>query len=203
MRRQIEKALATLLVVGVLAGVGAHFYSRIKGDTPPPSFTFNKDKAPGWRGRDSVNVQKVARSSNYTGETPINELPVADMTLFQGESETTNLAENCFVSFSYYDFPLKDVEAAYKNYFGGKHTDAGTLDSFDPIKASIATYEGTKEYEIHQFRFVVDGQDTMQGYQVGFVPLSSGYVRTEGVCKTYEDLTAIKQIMNSVTLLDR
>lgn len=204
-RQKIQKSFAALLIIGLAASVGMYIYSTNKDSAlsaEPPTFAFNKSQGDGWWGRENVNVQEVAKTSNYTGQTPIEKLPVADLTIFQGESMADKPEEGCFISYSYYDFPLSDVKSAYSNYFGGKHTDAGTLDTFEPIKSSIDTFEGTKEYDLHQYRFTLDGQDTLQGYQIGFIPLSSGYIRTEGICKTYEDLMLTEPILGSVELLD-
>src|SRR5690606_30980447 len=109
----------------------------------------------------NINVQEVARTSNYTGEEPIDRLPVADITVFQGEphSEAPS-AESCFVLYSYYNYPLTDSDAAYADYFDRKDTSGGELESFEPIIQTIDTFEGVKEYDLHQYRLVFDKQDT-------------------------------------------
>lgn len=202
MQQKIEKIIMIIALVGIATGIGAHVYSRIQGSLPSPTFSFNKESAPGWWASDNVDVQEVARTSNYTGQTPISELPTSDLTIFQGESEDERTVDGCFVSFSYYKNRLADINAAYDDYFDRKDTDDGKLDTFDPIKQTISTFEGKKEYDLRQYRLVFEGQDTMQGYQVGFIPLDSGYIRTEGVCMTYEELEITKPVLESIELVE-
>lgn len=198
---RLKQIAGVLIVVAVLGVIGFQMHRETRAETPP-TFSFDREKAAGWWARDPINVQAVARSANYTGEEPIERLPVADITLFEGQPQAEGVVDGCFVSFSYYDYALDDVAAAYDNYFGDK-VEHGTLDTFDPISRIIMTFEGEKEYELRQYRFVLEGQDNLEGYQVGFIPLEEGYVRTEGICKTYEELAKIVPIMDSVELIER
>lgn len=191
-------AFGIAVLIGII-GLSAYLQTRPQKSDPLPKFSFDQSKASGWWGRDSINVQEVARTTNYTGNEPIEKLPVADTTIFHGTTEQA-AADGCFVSYSYYDYALEDEKAAYDSYFGDKASE-GKLESFAPIKLSLSTFEGNKEYDLQQYRFVIEGQNNLQGYQVGFIPLASGYVRTEGVCKTYEELAQILPVMGSVRLM--
>lgn len=202
MMKYVRRTLISLIVIAACAGLGYHIYLRLQENAPVPKFSFDAGKASGWYGRENINVQDVARTTDYKGEEPIDKLPIADLTITQEEPKASGVIDGCFVSYSYYDYALEDLAAAYDTYFDRKDP-YGTLTSFEPSLQSLTTFEGEKEYQLQQYRFVIEGQDTLQGYQIGFIPLNSGYVRIEGVCPTYEDLALTLPALQSVQLLER
>jgi len=195
------KTIAIILVaLAAVLGIGWHIYGRAQDSKPLPTFHFDASKASGWTGRDNINVQAVARSTTYKGTEPIEMLPIADLTIYHGEPNSP-AEDNCFVMYSYFDRVIGDLSTAYKDYADRKSKE-GALEVFDPIPQTISTGEGDKNYYLRQYRYTIDNQDALQGYQVGFVPLESGYIRVEGVCKTYEDLALTLPILQSVQHID-
>lgn len=190
-------ALCIVVLLGII-GVSAYLQTRPEKSAPLPKFSFDQSKASGWWGRDSINVQEVAHTTNYTGNEPIEKLPVADTTIFHGTTEQA-AADGCFVTFSYYNYPIADLGTAYREYESRK-TAQGTLEILQPSQQVAKTFEGNKIYELRQYSYTIEGKDTLSGYEIGFIELASGSIRVEGVCKTAKDLVLTQPILNSVTL---
>lgn len=194
-----------LLILGILvvAGIiGATAYTLRVNNPPVPKFSTSLASDSGWWTGHNTNVQAMAKSigSDYKGEEPIDKLPVADITIHHGEEGSKNApADNCFTSFSYYNQPLNDLAAAYKNYEDRKNQQSHA-EKLEPVKKTITTFEGNKDYELQRYNYVIEGQNILSGYQVGFIPMSGGYIRTEGVCKTPADLDLLTPIIATVQL---
>ncbi len=169
-----------------------------------PKFSHDSATIEGWWSSKNENLQKVARSAgnNYRGD-PIDTLPVADLTIHHGDrTGQSNPKDACFVAFSYYDYPLAGLDAAYVEYEDRKKAQ-GELKELDPSEHTITTFEGDETYELRQYDYTIEGEDVLSGYQVGFVEMQSGHIRIEGVCKTAEDLQLTQPILETVTLNER
>lgn len=140
--------------------------------------------------------------SNYRGSEPIDRLPVADMTVHHGEKGTKAPTDNCFIAFSYYNYPLESLATAYNTYESLKKEE-GSLKPLQETNEIIKTYEGNKEFILRQYDFKVDRDDALSGYEVGYIELASGHVRVEGVCNTADTLALTVPILGSVTLNER
>lgn len=197
----------TTITYGVLLIAGAALFGVLaytfRAQPEPPKFSYDGSKVSGWKGSENINLQTVA-GSNYQGKEPVDKLPVADLTVHHGESSTDIPDDNCFVMFSYFDYLLDDAGEAYKKYEDSKKHQ-GSLTVLKPQKARIATYEGVKEFDMRRYDFTVGSDDdsALAGYQIGFIPLAGGYIRTEGVCKTADDLHLISSVVDAVELLER
>lgn len=190
-----------LLAAAALFSIGYHIYGRIEASQPLPKFSFDQSNAAGWTASQNVNVQDVARSTTYTGAEPIDKLPISDLTVHHG-SEKDIPNDNCFLMYSYYKRPLDDLNAAYEVYIDRKTKD-GKVEELGSTEQTFVTFEGDVSYQFKQYRYVIEGQDTLQGYAIGFASLASGYIRIEGVCKAAEDLALTLPILGSVRLLER
>ena len=201
MKSAVDKTLIYLILTIALGGISMLAYEKIRSTPPkPPVFSFDTQKADSWWGSDNTNIQLVAKTGNYTGEEPIDKLPVADLVVHHSKPGSTAAQDNCFIAHSYYDRPLENVDEAYKEYEDKKEK-TGTIEAFSSSEQSFQTYEGVKQYRLQPYRLTVQGQDILEGYQVGFIPMSKGHVRIEGVCKTSQDLSLTLPILKSVQLL--
>lgn len=190
-----------LLAAAALFGIGYHIYGRIEASRPLPKFSFDQSKAAGWTASQNVNVQDVARSTTYTGATPIDNLPISDLTVHHGSNKDIP-EDNCFLMYSYFRQPAGDIDERHKEYIDRKIKD-GKVEELGSTEQTITAFESDVSYQFKQYRYVIENQDTLQGYSVGFAPLASGHIRIEGVCKAAEDLALTLPILGSVRLLER
>jgi hypothetical protein len=198
---RIKPILISLAVLAGVAAIGYHIYLRIVDSIPPPAFSFDASNATGWWGSDNINVQDVA-GNNYQGEEPKDKLPVADLTVHHGRPGETTPEDSCFTLFSYYDYPLEGIDAAHQDYIDRKE-ELGTLEQTNSLRQTIETFEGQKSYDLKQYDYEVEGQDVLSGYQIGFITMSDGHIRTEGVCKTVKDLELVQPVLQTVRLNER
>ncbi len=182
------------LICTVVGGVVIYMNTR----PPLPVFSYDASSVDGWWGSQNINVQKTA-GSDYTGEVPKNKLPVADLTIHHGTAGSNDTPEDsCFTMASYFNYSLASTDSAYTEYENSK-TD-GTLIKLELVERTFETYEGEKTYELRRYNYTIEGQDVLSGYQIGFIPMSSGYIRTEGVCKTSDDLPLIDEVQPALRL---
>lgn len=197
--KRIKQGAGLLALIAVIAFIAGLYVSNT---TSYPTFSSDSSKTSGWWSSENENMQKVAKSagSSYRGTEPIDKLPVADLTIHHGEKGTAMAPEDsCFTAFSYYDYPLDGLDAAYGEYKDRKEAQ-GVLKELEPRELTIKTFEGDEKYTLRQYDYTIEGEDVLSGYQVGFIELNDGYVRVEGVCKTAKDLALNLPIFESVSL---
>lgn len=199
---------ALLVPVGVIITIGvigAIIYTFIESGSPVPTFSSSLSESDEWWTSENTNVQAMAKSlgSNYTGEEPVDKLPVADITIHHGDKDgKTTPDDSCFVAFSYFTYPLDSIEAAHAEYENRKNAQSEAV-KLDSITETLDTFEGNKEYELRRYNYVIDGQDILSGYEIGFVSMSQSHIRIEGVCKTPENLDLLTPVIKTVTLSER
>lgn len=201
LKNNIKRGIGALLAIMLIAVIVALY---IFNNPTYPKFSYNDTDIEGWWSSKNENLQKVAKSAgnNYRGE-PIDKLPVADLTVHHGErGSQSNPEDSCFVAFSYYDYPLAGLDAAYVEYEDRKKAE-GELTALESSKQTLTTFEGDETYELRHYDLSIEGEDVLSGYQVGFIEMSEGYVRVEGVCRAAENLEVTKPILEAITLHER
>lgn len=196
---KISIIIGGLLIAGVAAAIIFTYHQR---SSPGPNFSYDSSDTHDWYESHNGNLQAYATAlgSNYQGNEPIEKLAVADFTVHHGEKGADKTPEdNCFVGFSYFDYPLDGgLKAAYDKYEESMKQ-KGNLESFASDKKALATYEGYKDYELKQYNFTIDGKPTLSGYQIGFINLTSAHIRIDGACQTANDLKLTIPILEAVT----
>lgn len=199
----------TLSIVSILIILAASSWLLLRAQIPGsgnlavPVFTFNQTLAPGWFNTSNYNSQANVDPETYDESIsePINQLPIASTGVHHnGPDNTDQHPDNCFVLFSYYDYPLDDILAAYTEYEERMNT-WGSFEQLGVSEQTITTPEGDKLYHLCNYQTIVDGgSNYMSGNQIGFVALSSGHIRIQGVCQTAKDLHLSTAILSSVQL---
>lgn len=185
--------IAILLVLAVIGGVIIANISKEK----VPEFTFNSSLVEGWNSTGNTNSRELSKNEENP-QTPLDELPVANMNVFHGEIGS-NVGDNCFLMYGYYDFPLDDIEAKYSEYEQGKDSFGDEIRVVSDTTQKIRTFDGEKEFKLKQYEFITSSE-AMRGYQIGYATMSNGYIRIEGVCKTAEDLVGTLKVLETVEL---
>lgn len=168
----------------------------------PPRFAFNQQLVPNWWSGDNSNPRESWNADEYMGDQPIDEMEVAAINVMHG-SAGTSAADNCFVMYSYYDYLPNSIAEEYQKYEDQKSafSDGIAFERIGVSQQSITTFEGDIPYELRQYKLVNKPVETsLEGYQIGFAALSSGYVRIEGVCKAGDDLSKTLDVFRSVRL---
>jgi hypothetical protein len=105
------------------------------------------------------------------------------------------------VSFSYYDFPVQSVEAAYAERETTMSSWGGSFEPLQSQENSIITPEGTKQYELRGYHTkTASSEKYLSGTQFGFIALNNGHIKIQGTCNTPEDLTLTLPIIAVVQL---
>ena len=194
MKLKIGGTLIALILLGIAA---ASVFTYNENNPQLPKFSLDSEKAKGWWTSSNVNIQEMARASkDYQGIEPIDKLPISDLTVHHG-SKGKPSEDGCFISFSYYDYK-EDLDQKYKEYVDRKSE--GEVKTLEPVKKSLKTFEGDKEVTLQRYDYTIEGQDVLAGYQIGYIALSSGHIRTETVCETPDDLDKSISIIDAVQL---
>lgn len=192
--------IASVITISLL-GVGAGLFYFKPWEPTIPQFVFDNDKAPDWWGGKNNNSRANA-TKDYMGDTPVDKLDVAGMTILHGTGEGQSAADSCFFMYSYYDYLPESIEAKYADYSDRKSDsgDGAVVAVTATDTRSISTFEGDRSFELRRYNLTIPGQDMMNGYAIGFAELSGGHIRIEGVCKTTEDVEKALPVLTAVSL---
>lgn len=171
---------------------------------PVPRFVFNQQLANEWWSGGNTNSRELWVKDDGQGpSTPVDKLPIAGMNVLHG-SAGSPAPDKCFLMYSYYDYRLNSLAAAYTDYENRKVFDK-TTDNFkhiDTKSVEISTFEGVKRIRVRQYDFSSESnQHILHGYQIGFTEMKDGYMRLEGVCKSSDDLDKSIEAAQSVRLV--
>lgn len=198
---------AKILVISVIALAGvalaAGLFIQARNNAAPAlAFEFDSSSHDGWWSAGNTNVQDSARSANYSEASygPISDLPTASISVHHGGPNDEQPEDRCFLSFAYYDQPLKDIEAAYSNY-ESKLNESGTFEQIGSHEKTLPTPEGVKSYNLHSYHTKAGAPgEYMSGTQVGFLKLNEGHIEVRGTCQTPEDTALTLPVMDAVSL---
>lgn len=161
-----------------------------------PAFIFEATKAQGWWGGES-NYPKDEITEDFQGD--ISELPNASMSVSKGTQE---VPEPCFVNYFYWKNSV-DIEVAFADM--KERTISGdkglSLDEIGSRVLAFETFEGSKEYTLHQYEIVGSPSNSIaRGIELGYVPLSSGYIEIRGYCEVASRLVDTVTALSAVKL---
>lgn len=176
------------LLVGIIAAIGFSFVWHSPAATKhvskehKPSFSFNKDLAPGWWG----GRNNWSNANDYTdGQVAEENIPVVDTVVYQGVEGDFG---ECFVR-AFYMKGSVDVEAAVNEKMTGMvkgEKDTSAVKQVAKTQQTMKTSEGVKEYILHHYDLNLG--DAYKGNAFGFIPLNSGYIEVRSICKQTERL---------------
>lgn len=184
-------------------GVASYLFFTSSREVDAPEFVFSAEAAPGWWAGRNYNA-RAGVDDSYQGDTPIDKLDTAFISVHHGENEMSPADDNCFLMYSYFDYPLHDTTQAYTDYEQAKKGGQGddiALTTTTTSRAQLSTPEGAIDYDLRQYS--LDGAslgDMQHGYAIGFATMKSGYVRIEGVCKDSTSLKGIVTTLPAITL---
>lgn len=199
----LKKASMVIIVLVVFGVAGAIMFTFAQNHKPtPPHFVYDSSNIEDWYENQNGNLQALAENlgGEYKGSEPIEKLPVSDMTVHHGKKGAgMTPADNCFVGFSYFNYPLENgLDDAYKQYETGKQ-ERGKLTTIASETKKIKLANEEKEYSLKQYDVSVEGESILSGYEIGFIELASGHIKIEGVCQTAENLALTQPILQAVT----
>lgn len=205
MKKKFSAMILIILLIGLTA-IGVFIYTKNKPATPAatinPVFTYSKAKIADWWSIGNRNPQENIDLAQYDEAAygPVSKLPVADLTIHHNGPNGKKYDDQCFVSFSHYDYPIESVEKSYQTY-------EETIDkwgSFTHLKSqgqTIQTHQGPLTYELRDYHTETDsGGEFMSGAQVGFIALNKSHIAIKSTCKTAENLNLTLPILSAVSL---
>jgi len=173
-----KKVYITLLACGVVI-VGICSVVLLIGvkksaetDTSSVVFIHNSTTLPGWWAGDNYSPRDERPDDT--------NLATAQMTAAQGSKDVPGA---CFATFSYFDGEVdvtNEIEKIKSSLVGGDTP----LEKVGEYRRAMSTFEGVKDYTLYQYR-VVDASKlkSVEGVELGYVPLSNGYVEMRGYCE--------------------
>jgi hypothetical protein len=175
-KRQNKKFSVALVTVGIFILVGAATVVTLQtipgllvkdtvvASPQKPTFVFHDKNAPGWwsGGNNHPDIK------DFTGDqVSADDLPVASISIGQGEYGGW---KDCFVGYSFSDEKVDIDEARVameKRSVEGEEN--VFLTPLDKRQITINTYEGAKEYTLHQYEFTGSGSaQRAKGVQFGY-----------------------------------
>jgi len=209
-----------LLVAGVVGGfvfqgkiktVAADIAANIE-NRGKPKFIFDIAKFPDWATAGNVwtNTEDVAK-----GSVPITGISIAQCT---PGSKCSNLvekcrsgdqceklkqvtADGCSVHLDYWEQSI-DPDTAVADKMKQDTSSGGMAVRGIGMKTlSMATPEGDKEYQLHQYDISHSGGDSYKrGNALGYVSLSNGHIKVQSVCDEANRLDETLPVLNAVRL---
>lgn len=208
-KRQNKKIAAILIALGVfvIAGIASVIVFRMMmpqtflkeaavNHPQGPVFMFHDTAAPGWWSGGNISDS----IDNYTGDQITkDDISVASMSVSQGKR---NEPGNCFVSYYFWEKNIKPAEALVA--MERRSIEGETNVSLSPLgqhKLKIDTYEGQKEYTLHQYEFTGSGSaNRAKGAQFGYVSLNDGYIEMRSYCNKADQLKDTLIVLPAVSL---
>lgn len=193
-----NKKLIALVTVGplLLALVSGFIaYKNLQAEITPqeskPLFTFEESKAPGLWAADNWHGSSGAEASD--------ESTITGRNFFTGTREQPG---TCFVMYFYKKGSVDVASAIEKIANESANKDAGeSMQKLGTLNYAMQTIDGTKEFELHQFNLVGgSANQTASGIEVGFIPLSEGYIEIRGNCENAEQLEQTLPVFEAVGL---
>lgn len=187
----------TFIGLFVVAGVG-WLIATSKVGAIPPSFVFSQNAVDGWSAGENFNARATA-TKEYNGDEPIERLPVAGKVMLQSRDATQ---DSCFVSYSYYDYGADGLALQKAREEAVVQGSALVLEKMSDGVSSIETPEGIKHFKVSLYGISGPGSDSVQrGLSLGYVELSSGHIRIEGICPEPESLSGTLEPMRHMSLV--
>lgn len=168
-----------------------------------PVFHFDESQAPGWRSIGNTNPQSTVDTETYDEENfgSISQLPVANILVHHGGPDDEPLPDRCFVSLSYYDFPIESAADAHDKDEQEATKWGGSVELIDTRQKTIETFDGEKTYELRSYDSKVGTPgEFMSGIQAGFVTFDNSHIEVRGTCQTAEDSPLTLPIMDAISL---
>lgn len=203
-RKPLFVAGAILLIAAL--GSSAYFIflrpSEAASTNNELRFVADEHRLMGWWASPNTNAQAEVDREAYNEEQfgSIETLPVADLAVHHNTPDGKTYPDNCFISYSYYDYPLSDVAASYskKEAEMNQYGSAELLSSSDQ---SIATPRGSISYELRSYHVKANSSGQyLSGLQIGYAPLDEGHIFVQSVCKTPEDSALTLPLLSAVRL---
>lgn len=196
------------LVLLCTAGIALFLHTKARNQSANHNsefaFFFDSQQVPGWWSAGSTNPRESISPATYDEAMngPVEKLPAASISIHHGGPEDKASTDHCFVMASYYPYLLDDVAAAYSEFREEQDSWGGRREHLASLQQTISTPEGKKPYELLRYRSVQpnDSREYLSGYQIGFVSLTNGHLRIEGVCKTPDDLALTLPVLPTLSL---
>lgn len=128
----------------------------------------------------------------------------------QGPSNETSMAafspslvdgtSACFTSAEYYAGTVSVESALQKDADTITHG-GNTVTALNPQMLAIQTPEGSKQYELRQYKVESSSSNPiMGGHSIGFVPLTDGYLKIYANCNAADELPDTLPALRAYTL---
>lgn len=192
-KKPVLIGIGVVFVAAIIAGLAFFFINKnpkADADTADKSSAFSLDasKTTGWWAADNNWPSAEPKSQDAT---------IVQMTVAQGTKEQPG---TCFVMY-FYKPGTVDAEAEANRYKEGASTDTVTVQEKESKQFTMQTSDGAKEFKLHQYQLVGSGAGQLaSGVQLGYVPLSDGYVEIRGHCESYEQLSGASTVFEAVSL---
>lgn len=165
-------------------------------DNLHPYFSFDASKAPGWF--DTMNAS--TKGMTITEENQF--LPYASFTIAEGESSNNPKQNGCFIIYYLFDASTTiEARDKYRHRFDNVPGSGIQMEEVGVVQAFIATPEGLKSFDIHKQHYINNSEPIMEGGATGYVPLASGFIEIQAICRTIEQIEGVVPIVSSVELL--
>lgn len=198
MKKAIIIAGASLLVVvlaiGVFIFVNGRFL-KIGDSAEKPAFAL--DQMRGWY----TGGNYWYNPDEFTGDqTKKDELPIAGMSVHQGNDEQDIVNGHCFTLFAYFDKTI-NVDEALKRRATATGDDGRVVTEIGVSDLKMTTYEGVKNFQLHKYDLSGPAaKDLQRGMANGYVTLSSGYINVQSVCQESAQLDETLPVLEAVRL---
>ena len=193
---------AVCLAIAVMSGVFHQQIARFVADLGKPSFVVS-ESVEGWWSSGNHHPSLDDVDGNYY-ENAFDQLPVADLSIHQGQNKNDIENAHCFVMYAYFDGQV-DIEAERQAKRNGivYKTDLIGVADIGTAAFSIDTPDGIKQGSLYKYE-ISDrsgyGAGMMEGMADGFVQLRNGYIHLRGVCRQASQLDELQPVLESVKL---
>lgn len=197
--------LTIVLVVLISSGAALFMFMRHQGDTKTIAsqpvnkshFSFDSTKAEGqWNAQSAYPTENVTK--DYMGDPA--ELPTVSMTIHR-EGTSNDKADNCFVSYSYYQGQAIDITAKLKekSHQATQKSSTLSLEATGTQTLHIAVNHKTEDIILYQYNLAgAYPGEAMRGIEFGYTNTKKGYIEVQGNCMKADQLGNTLPVLQAV-----